>query len=153
MRQRYAFYLEIPACSRVFSHDLQRTREEQHFSDLFLYHQQPFIAYITRRKSEWLRWRVANLQTLACTKGIQDDSEYLYNLNVFPLSQSLARHCGKEGFLPVERAAPWQKRAAVFWKKAAPQEKKVALFAPTGRPRMHQTRLNVKSADFMLNSC
>ena len=71
----------------------------------------------------------------------------------FSLSQSLARHREKEGFLPVERAAPWQKRAAVFWKKAGPQEKKAALFAPTGRPRMHQTRLNVKSADFMLNSC
>ena len=69
----------------------------------------------------------------------------------FSLSQSLAQHREKEGFLPGERAAPWRKRVAVFWKKAAPQEKKSALFAPTGRPRIWETRSNVKSVDFVLN--
>jgi hypothetical protein len=72
---------------------------------------------------------------------------------VSPLSQSLAQHRKKEGLLLGERAAPWRKRVAVFWKKAAPQEKKSALFAPTGRPRMWQTRPNVKSTEFVLSSC
>ena len=65
--------------------------------------------------------------------GIQDDSEYMKKSKRFSLSQSLAQHPGKRGFLLGERAAPWRKRAATFWKKAAPQEKKAALFAPTGR--------------------
>ena len=85
--------------------------------------------------------------------GIQDDSEYMKKSKRFSLSQSLAQHPGKRGFLLGERAAPWRKRAATFWKKAAPQEKKAALFAPAGWPRIWQTRLNVKSMHFVLNSC
>ena len=71
----------------------------------------------------------------------------------FSLSQSLAQHREKEGFLPGERAAPWRKRVAVFWKKAAPRGKMAALFAPTGWPRIWQTRLNVKNMEFMLKPC
>jgi hypothetical protein len=54
----------------------------------------------------------------------------------FSLSQSLARHRGKEGSLLGEKAAPGREMVAIFWKKAAPQEKKVALFAPAGWPGM-----------------
>ena len=85
--------------------------------------------------------------------GIQDDSEYMKKSKRFSLSQSLAQHPGKRGFLLGERAAPWRKRAATFWKKAAPQEKKAALFAPAGWPRIWQTKLNVKNMEFMLKPC
>ena len=78
---------------------------------------------------------VINLRPLSCR------AEQFYP---FPLSQSLALHHEKRGLLAGKKGGSEAEQGGSFPEKGGSAGKKVALFAPMGRPRMWQRRLNVK---------